>query len=35
MTSGKMGSNKEDHPQHREAYILILSTNRDYNWWDI
>ena len=30
----KWGVKKGEHPQHREAYILILSTNRDKNWWE-
>ena len=30
----KWGAKKEDHPEHREAYILILSSNCEYNWWE-
>ena len=30
----KWGATKANHPRHREAYILILSTNRNRNWWE-
>jgi len=28
------GARRVQHPQHREAYVLILSTNRDQKWWE-
>ena len=30
----KWGVHRGDHPKHREAQILIFSTNRRVKWWE-